>query len=371
VEILLSRSTSEPVTWAISRRGHARYARAALVGGVLPVVLALVNQRLVGRMVAGYETAPTLWACGAILVEIAVVGFLCAKLIEPVWMRWLAYGWMWALLDGVLAPRLVDGIWWGHPMALLAPAMLSAQLLLVAIWAVFGSTRWSIRWPVALALLALGAGVPLTANAYSPHQVVLLVTTQSVLFLAGCWLLFRRGFRLGSGGERRHIAVEPSAAISKTQFFLRDLVLWTTLAATLLALARIFVLQSHAETLPLAARESGLMYLTGTLSAVVLVTALCAMLGEKWIVVRWAGLPLASVVAVVLSGAYYYFFFAWRGIWPESDWHPLLGWTYWAYYLRGKWHLLAWIGMSAAMLMASLVFLRAQGYRMERAWKES
>jgi len=356
--------------WAISRRGNSQYARAALVGGVLPVVLALVNQRLVARMVVSYDGRATALVCAALLAEIVVVGFLFAKLIEPGRGRWLAYVWMWLLLDFTVAPRIVDGICCGYPRALLAPALLSVQLVLVALWAVFGSTRWSIRWPVAAALLALGAGVPLAAHAFGPHQVVLLVTTQTAVFLVVC-VQIRRRFRINIGDWAGwQFGAEPSAEANRSQFFLRDLVLWMTLAATLLALVRAFVLLSPLEISPLAGRETGVICVTGMLSALVLVAALGTLLGQESVVVRWSRLAGMGVLAVVLLGVYYYVHYAWRGAWPGSL-HPLLSRSYWEFFLTGKWHLLGWMGLSVAMLIASLVFLRAQAYRLCRPPRDS
>jgi hypothetical protein len=82
--------------------------------------------------------------------------------------------------------------------------------------------------------------------------------------------------------------------------------------------------------------------------------------------VRWGRLVAVGVLAVMSVGVYFYFSFAWRGFWTASDWHPLLRLQYWELFLSNKWHLLAWMGLSAAMLMAALVFLRVQRFRMGR-----
>jgi hypothetical protein len=366
-------STPEPWMWAIGRRGHSRFARAALVGGVLPVVLALVNQRLVGRMVAGYDLGPTALACAAMLAEIAVVGWLCARFVEPARVRWLAYGWMWVLLDLMVEPWIVDGIWWGHPMALLAPALLSVQLLLVAMWAVFGTTRWSIRWPATAALLMFGVGVCVAPHAYGARKIAWLVASQTVVFLAACLVLYWRGnqIRIAGSGDVRRTA--PFVEVGKTQFFMRDLLVWTTLAALILALARAFDLLSLPSLWLLEEHEVALMWLTGAVSALLQTVALRAMLGQEGAVVRWGRLAAMAVLAVVLVGVCFYFNIAWA--WPgyrtASEWHPLLRLQYWELFLSNKWHLLAWMGLSAAMLMAALVFLRVQRFRMGRERRKS
>jgi hypothetical protein len=372
MEDRIAQSTPDPWMWAISRRGHSRFARAALVGGVLPVVLALVNQRLVGRMVVAYETWPTVLACAAMLAEIAVVGWLCVKFVEPGRVRWVAYVWMWVLLDLMVEPWIVDGIWWGHPMALLAPALLSVQLVLVATWAVFGTTRWSIRWPATAALLTLGVGVCVAPHAYGARKIAWLVASQTVAFLAACVLLYWRGNRIRAVGFGEVRDAARTAETGKTQFFMRDLLVWTTLAALLLALARAFDLLSLPSRWLLEEHEVGLMCLTGAVSALVQATALWAMLGQEGAVVRWGRLAAMAVLAVVSVGVCFYFNIAWA--WPgyrtASEWHPLLRLQFWELFLGIKWHLLGWMGLSAAMLMAALVFLRAQGFRLGREVRE-
>jgi hypothetical protein len=373
MEERMAQLTPDPWVWAISRRGNSRYARAALVGGVLPVVLALVNQRLVGRMVVGYETGPTVLACAAMLAEIAVVGWLCAKILEPARARWLAYLWMWVLLDLMVEPWIVDGIWWGHPMALLAPALLSVQLLLVAMWAVFGTTRRSIRWPATAALLMLGVGVCVAPHAYGARKIAWLVAAQTMVFLAACVLLYWRGNRIRVVGFGDVRGASPAAETGKTQFFMRDLLVWTTLTALLLALARAFDLLSLPSLWLLEEHEVALMCLTGALSGLVQAAAASAVLGLEAAVLRWGRLAAMAVLAIVSVGVCFYFNISWAWRWgyqPASEWHPLLRLEFWELFLGIKWHLLALMGLSAAMLMASLVFLRAQGYRLGREVRE-
>jgi len=368
MEERLAQSPPDPWMLAISRRENSRYARAALVGGVLPVVLALVNQRLVGRMVVAYETGPTVLACAAMLAEIGVVGWLCARFVEAGPGRWLAYLWVWALLDLMVEPWMVDGIWWGHPMALLAPALLSVQLALVAMWAVFGTTRWSIRWPATAALLMLGVGVCVAPHAYGARKIAWLVASQAVVFLAGCLVLYWRGnqIRIAGSGDVRRTA--PFVEMGKAQFFMRDLLVWTTLAALILSLARAYDLLSPPRLWLLQEHEVALMCLTGALSALVQVAAAMAMLGREGAAVRWGRLAAVAVLAVMLVGVCFYFniSWAWRGFRTASEWHPLLRLQFWELFLGLKWHLLALIGLSAATLMAALVFLRAQGYRLAK-----
>jgi len=356
--------------WATSRIGHSRFARTALAGGVLPVVLALVNQQLAARMVAGYDAGATAFAWAALVAEIALVGWLCANFIMPAATRWVAYVWMWGLVDFVFLPATAHGLWWGHPLALLMAGLLAVQLVLVAIWAVFGGTRWSIRWPAAGALLALGVGIPLAVQAYGPNQVTIVVGSQTGTFLLGCLALRWSGYRLamleaaslGDAYDESDVNKRLRVRTAQTQFSVRDMIIWTTLCAAILALARGAGLLSPINLKSLLEHAPMLMWLTGGFSGLVLMATMWAMIarGSAWL--RWVGLGVIAVFCGLATAFFYSL--AIRAVWTAGPGLPFFSLRFWEYFLTTKWPLLAWNGVSAAMLMSSLVFFRAQGCRL-------
>src|SRR5207237_6409144 len=99
---------------------------------------------------------------------------------------WLAYVWMWGLLDLTVLPESALG----KRLAWSAHAIVWAQLGVVAVWAIFGHLRWTIRWPVAAALLVAGGALiaddGIVASFVAAHVAALLVAG---ILLA--WFRFR------------------------------------------------------------------------------------------------------------------------------------------------------------------------------------
>src|SRR5205823_4803636 len=162
-----------------------------------------------------------------------------AKLIRSPRFQWIAYIWAWALLDVTVIP-LSSG---ASVLAYVASAVISAQLGIVVVWGIMGTTRWSLRWPAAAAVLAVGMGMPLVAYPYGPHQLALLLATQTAMLLLLLTGLRWRRICLANikltpteGSPAQPAVLAPPAKL--TQFNLRDILLWTSLLATLLGLVR-------------------------------------------------------------------------------------------------------------------------------------
>src|SRR5262245_22395609 len=139
---------------SLSARPALEFFRAVMVGAVVPVLLTIINQRLVGELILPASTTVIFFVCATLVIEIGVCGVLIARFIEATGARWVAYNWMWVLIDVVVIPQASQG----SSLVWLAVAILCAQHGLVVVWAVFGSVRWAIRWPLAAALLSLGIG---------------------------------------------------------------------------------------------------------------------------------------------------------------------------------------------------------------------
>src|SRR5436190_119100 len=199
------------VSDAAAESATVRYAQNALVGVVLPVLFALVNQHIVG-LSTGQISA-------VLLAEIGAYGFLCARFVQPWGLQWAAYSGMLAALDLTLFPLLADGDWWRNSRSLLLPALWSAQLDLVVLWAVFGHARWAVRVPIAFAVLSLGLCVPPVTVPQGPRFLALIISTQTLALLAICIGLRRLRYGIRTGPS----SLPSSTERGRVQFGLKDL----------------------------------------------------------------------------------------------------------------------------------------------------
>src|SRR5262249_28267148 len=97
-----------------------------LVGMVLPAAYVALNSWLVERSV--------FWLMAAMVVEVGLLGFLCGRLVEPSWLRWIIYGWVWVLLDFTVVVFTSTGNAFRWDLApVLATSLIAAQVGLVTI----------------------------------------------------------------------------------------------------------------------------------------------------------------------------------------------------------------------------------------------
>lgn len=208
--------------------------RLVLIGAVLPATYVIVNTRLVGYV----SPAPLL---AALVTEVGLLGLLCGRFVRPLWLMWLIYGWVWLVMEMLVVPLAMYEIWKWETDSLPA-ALLGGQLGLVIVWAILGSSRWTIRWPVAL-LLAAAIFAPIASHKTPPTELLILMVVQSAILAAVCVLLAVLRFRLAIAKPADNGAVSqtvpPDAALLSTnQFRLRDVLFWTTALAIALAIAR-------------------------------------------------------------------------------------------------------------------------------------
>src|SRR5262245_37590257 len=235
------------------------FFRVIAIGLVLPILLSLVDNWLLSReLFAGRDWAST-QAMAAFVFQVGLFGVLCGRLIYPAWLRWVLFAWCLLFTDLTAASSLSPQI---------AQSLFTAQIGLATVWVVLGTSSWKIRVPIALLLV-----LPMLA----------LIAQTAALCLI-CLALRSQRYRLARLDMER-TDYEPIAfekVESKTvQFGIRDILLWTTALAPLLAVSRLGAWQ----------------YLTdGVLQAIVLVFALWAALGDGPPWLRW---PLLIVFAVL------------------------------------------------------------------------
>lgn len=170
-----------------------------------------------------------------------------------------------------------------RPVMWLMLALLTSWISLVAVWAIFGRTRWPVR------LFGLGFAVTL---AYAALQLLLgplawLLAVGAAVFLGWLLTMLRScrelGFCLCSS------QVEEPSASPATQINLKDLLLWTAAIASFFAVARL----PRAESPPLAELMVIAAY-TACLAVVVMSAAIFALSTAR----LW--LQLVSLVALTL-----------------------------------------------------------------------
>lgn len=336
--------------------------RTIFVGVLVPAFFVWLNDRLHTQ----YSISDHFWISfqllAACVVQVGIFGVLCGRLIEWPVLRWLIYGWCWLLVDiqFLSASWLSDGNYYDDRY-LLVNGMFGAQLGLITIWAILGTTRWVVRLPIAVVLITL-LSLPMAAATqwyYWHGPLNYLFAIQTVTLAALCGVLRWRGYRLLS---QEHTIVANNEQGTR-QFGMRDVLVWTTAMAIALAVARAFELLS-------VRMFAGFMYnawnwgtaLThGWLLAMVLIVALWAALGQGPAWLRWSLLVVSSLSAGFL-GAYLQYFadnrptgrfvvmqFSWDFFWEEY---------------RSR---VAVFVLAASLLFATLLIVRVRGYRLQRA----
>jgi hypothetical protein len=344
-------------------QAHWRFARNALVAAVLPIAFAVVNQRLTSEMVHSYDRNATILAAVVLLIELAAFGWLCGRFVEPRSVQWAGYIWMWLVADAVIIPLATDGVWWGYPMALVLPAILSVQLSLIALWTVLGNTAWPVRWPLGAAALTLGSCYPLRLHQSGTNTVSIVAAAETVALVVVLLGIRGRGVRICDTAHPA--ATSPSKP--RARFSLGNALLWITLVAIVLSAARALDLFTPSYV-AFTQRETRFQIIIGLWSGAVVAALTWAMLGTPRRVPWWVLTIAAAVASVVLLPAVYYQL-AMRSVFSRGiGWGPFPFWSrpFWRFFYDYKWPLIAWILLSPTSMAAALVFYRAAGYRLIR-----
>ena len=302
--------------------------RIILVGLVVPVLLALLDRWLLARefkfvFISRREVAAS-QAMILFVLQVGLLGVLCGRLIHSPWLRWIIFGWCLLFTDLNAASSLV-------PEA--SQALFTAQIGLVTVWAVLGTSSWKIRTPVVLLLIPL-----LWAQ-----------ITQTAALCLICFILRSQRFRLASITEETLAGNPPNAsspAPRPIQFGVRDVLLWTTALAPLLAVSRL---------------GQGRMLTDGILHAIVLVVALWAALGQGAAWLRWPLLALFAFAAGLILAQVDWYGLRWFPIAP-----PFWSNEHLQYICDWQWDTIAAFFLAGGMLAATLLIYRVLGYRLCR-----
>ncbi|HET6881783.1 MAG TPA: WD40 repeat domain-containing protein [Pirellulales bacterium] len=199
------------------------------------------------------------------------------------------------LITVALISRIVNA---GEPGNTTRPAVsvsvgvLAGLLCLAIIWAVLGGSRWQWRLPALVTTWAVVWAVPVAvcyARDYGPGGAWELMVGVGAMFVALLGILWHcksRGLRLTCEG----VVANVSPAVPR-QFLLKDLVLWTTAAALLFAVAR------HAAPRFQPLVSTSFELLAGVSLAVAAAAGLWAAFSRRRPALRAFALVVASVVS--------------------------------------------------------------------------
>jgi len=214
------------------------------VGIVLPACLATANHLLLTSSLSDLNALVLCLLMGFYVLQICFIGWAVGTVTQPWPLRWFIYGWIMVLVDLQLAIMNSSGGGSYEGRSCLSTAVFAGQLGMIIVWGILGSGHIVWRVPAILVvltqfwaffhlLLRLKRSPPGTA--YLDWESLLI--TQAVLLAILCGILRLRGYSL-----LKVEAEADRASGDKTkaplQFGIRDVMIWTTSLAVLLAIAK-------------------------------------------------------------------------------------------------------------------------------------
>lgn len=343
------------------------FLRLLAVGVALPALLATVNQFLLTSSNLSDLGAP--WLCvlmGFYVLQIGFIGWAVGTYIEPWPLRWFIYGWIMVLVDLQLAAMTSTGGQNSQGVNCLATAIVAGQLGVIIVWGILGSGH--IVWRIPALLVVLNQSwvffnllVGLTKHRpgdFTPGWEGLL-TTQAVLLAILCGVLRLRGYSLVKVAAESEAASAGGKTKGPLQFGIRDVLVWTTSLAVLLAIAKAGDLLTMNFVKHVYDPGFLLLFTIGTCTAVVLIVALWSALGQGS--APWRYLVL-SALSLSLGAA-----IAWYCIAMAKSTGPMAWrYSYWHLYSNGYWWI-GWMFLTGVLLAASLIIYRTLGYRLVRS----
>lgn len=340
------------------------------VGIVLPACLAGLNHLLLTSSLSDLNALVLCLLMGFYVLQIGFIGWAVGKVKQPWPLRWFIYAWIMVLVDLQLAIMNSSGGGSFEGRSCLSTAVFAGQLGMIIVWGVLGSGHIVWRIPAILVVLTqfwaffhllsrLKRSPP--GSAYLDWESLLII--QAVLLAVLCGILRLRGYSL-----LKVEAEADRASGDKTkvplQFGIRDVMIWTTSLAVLLAIAKAadFLTMNFIKTL--YAPGILLPFTIGICTAVVLIVALWSALGRGNPVTRYLVL---AVLSLGLGGAIgWYCDTMARANAKAMTW----SYTHWQWHATGFWWI-GWMFLTGALLAASLIIYRTLGYRLVRRAKRS
>ncbi len=237
---------------------------------------------------------------------------------------------------------------------------------MLIVWGTLGSGHIIWRMPAILVVLSqIWAFFHLlmrikrgpAGSAYLDWQSLLII--QAVLLAVLCGILRLRGYSLLQIDAEAENTLADKTKVP-LQFGIRDVMIWTTSLAVLLAIAKAADLLTMNFLKNLYAPGILLPFTIGICTAVVLTVALWSALGRGNPVTRYLVL---NVLSLGLGGA-----IGWYCATQAKANARAMGWSYsyWQWYANGYWWI-GWMFLTGALLAASLIIYRTLGYRLARS----
>jgi len=336
------------------------------VGVALPAVLAIADHLLLASSSVSDLSAVQLCSLmGFYVLQIGFIGWAVGTYIRPWPLRWFIYGWIMALVDLQLASMVSIGGRNGQGVNCLATAILAGQLGVVIVWGILGSGHIGWRIPALLVLLHTYwsfNSLLLRINLEPADRFYVgwdgLLVTQGVLLSLLIGILRLRGYSLVRLSPDDNTTGQPGGVKTPIQFGIRDVLIWTTSLAVLLAIAKGGDLLTLRFLKQFYDPGVLLLFAMGICTALLLIVALWSALGQGSIVAR-------LLVLMILS----------LGIGGGIGWYcdtvtrkaTITSWSYshWHWYWNGYWWV-GWMFLSGVLLAASLIIYRTLGYRLVR-----
>jgi hypothetical protein len=314
------------------------------------------------------DPVPAALMLGIYVVEIGLLGLLCAHVQAPSWLRWMIYLWCWALIDLQTFTAWSESANNSWAVSMLSSSLFAAQLGMAMIWAVLGDSRWTLRLPIAVLAAGLIAPPLLARDSFSDDNLAQLFLSQIVTLLAICGVLRWQGFRLSWVGSPTPDDDAPASPFRGTQFGVRDVLIWMTSLAFLLAVLRALDLLSGTRLARFDLSESIALISAGMILAMTLVVGLWAALGRGKAWVRTLGLAVACLAGGLLHFLGEHLFGYGGLLTPRSRLRLYSSiWEYWQYQAARHWWQVAWVAVAGGLLFASLLFLRGVGYQLSKS----
>ena len=273
------------------------------------------------------------------------------------------------LVDLQLASMVSTGGRNGQGMNCLATAILAGQLGVAIVWGILGSGHIAWRIPALLVLLHTYWSfyfLLLRINLEPPGRSFVgwdgLLATQAVLLSVLVGILRLRGYSLVQLSPEDRTTRQLGGVKTPIQFGIRDVLMWTTSLAVLLAIAKAGDLLTLRFLKQFYDPGLLLLFAMGICTALILIVALWSALGQGSIVARFSVLSVLSLG--IGTGIGWYCDTVTRKA-TMTSW----SYSYWHWYWNGYWWI-GWMFLTGVLLAASLVIYRTLGYRLVRSIRQ-
>lgn len=292
-----------------------------------------------------------------VVIQVAILGWCVGRYVELSLLRWVVFCWTIALVDLQAYTAMHS---YGDTGMVLGFALFASQVGMLVLWLILGPPPWTSRLSAAVVALAVILAFLSTIDRWSTRSWPTIMLLHCAIVVVVCLFLSRCGFRLKKTQLNSQLS-HSNKAEQTFQFSVQDLLLWTTLLAPLVLIAKGLdvVLFSHL-----------------TMGDIYPLVFLAIFLALTSILSIWVSLGTGSTVIrilVVLAGsllmglALHYQAHSWHTqLSVAGSWwgRGLSNLRYTFIELRDLWVYL--IQMELWLLAAMLLFLRASDYQLLR-----